>query len=122
MTFEDKYPSLKGKHFKHDADIGLVFDCYSDSTVAKHCLDKQRVKEVIKDLKINKKHHVGYQKAFNEGYNEALEDIKKELGLDNECEHEWINDKRCIYGINMANMNLVNINKCIKCGKEHPED
>ncbi len=50
-SFEKQFPSLKGKHFEHDADIGPVFNCYSDSCIRENCIDKQRVRDALEVIK-----------------------------------------------------------------------
>lgn len=41
------FPSIFGKHFIHDADIGPVFPVYSDGCVIKNLIDKQILKKEI---------------------------------------------------------------------------
>lgn len=65
MTFEEEFPSLSRVHSKYRSKFPslLFFDFYADSygnsefnageierDIREHCLDKQRVKEAIKNL------------------------------------------------------------------------
>ena len=99
MTFEDEFPSLKDKKqavCNYDADLDYIKNCeswkhpeyidvfidddlfFSIEDVKKHCLDKQRVKEVIKKAKDD-------ALSFTSGMEErdVVLQIEKYLGLEN---------------------------------------
>jgi len=82
MVFEEQFPSLK-KLDEEEMELSSVVK----SDLIKYCLDKQKVKEAIKKLYPL----VVTQKLNHESINDlrgtlsyaiALDDIKKELGID----------------------------------------
>ena len=71
MTFEEEFPSLKGINEKHSYNL---LSERQKQLITEFCLDKQRVKEAIEELLKNM--------PIYEGYENALDDLKKELGLE----------------------------------------
>ena len=89
MTFEEEFPSLKSKHsLVVDKHGGITFPpriptilpnkLFSKEKIEEHCLDKQRVKEVIEELRkqdwSTNKEDLGLVRA-------VLFDLEKELSL-----------------------------------------
>ena len=100
MTFEEEFPSLGGYSATIPVEsiksCGNKFWCmcddthyfYCDDDIKEHCLDKQKVKDIIEN------HLIGYQEEATTkwsseeeqriaiGKHNVLEDLKKELGLE----------------------------------------
>jgi len=79
MTFEEEFPSLKGLMYN---DEGEIYDFIFRQAIQKHCLDKQRVKEVIEKAR-------EYKSPFKSNGGDlvtharrwVLNELEKELGL-----------------------------------------
>lgn|SRR3990167_9309382 len=92
-TFEEMFPSLKGKEeylffrmngkdWNHKIDKNNQYDLQSlhhisfkKDDIMKHCLDKQKVRDAID------KHFNSPDCVSSDDYEDAIEDFKKELGL-----------------------------------------
>ena len=69
MTFEERFPSLKDKRII--CQELLDADCIDTEQVEKHCLDKQRVKELLES------------RGILDRYDEDIKkEILEELGLE----------------------------------------
>lgn len=82
MKFEEQFTSLKNKHSGDSVealkgDEYVHVNLYSETVLKEHCLDKQRVKDIIKK-RIEK-----FNPILAEDYDFAY-DVLKELGLDEE--------------------------------------
>ncbi len=78
MRFEEEFPSLKGKRGHIRFKVGHqteVINCLSIEDIQKHCLDKERVREVIDKLSIHNFH------TCSEKFKCVTCQLKKELGL-----------------------------------------
>jgi hypothetical protein len=81
-TFEKEFPSLKEKGF-HNVDVIMGNHCfekrtshYTEEELIDSCLDKSKVRDAIEKIccKIE-------DFPEDKQYNQALRDLKKELGL-----------------------------------------
>lgn len=81
-TFEEQFPSLKN-HLKFS--FGMVDDFVFKEEIEKHCLDKQRVREVLTSLKFSEdkiKNDFPENTQFAKGANAAIKAALENLGLD----------------------------------------
>jgi hypothetical protein len=47
MTFEEDFPSLKYKYYLEVGTYNPLFQCVEINEIQEHCLEKQKVKEII---------------------------------------------------------------------------
>ena len=89
MTFEEEFPSLKGKGKSEQLGTKNAFmePYYYEHSIKKHCLDKKRVRDIIdkkishsKDKKFKESKNISVQ-SWRDGAIFILNHLKKELGL-----------------------------------------
>lgn len=80
MTFEEDFPSLKGKIDGGCNNCKAFGPCVDTDDIQNHCFDKQRVREAIEKLG-----QPGFEHGFTQDENEKIfvfiDELKKELGL-----------------------------------------
>ena len=78
-TFEEQFPSLKGKQFCHECEDYLESaNTYHKKDIEQHCFDKQIVRKAISKIITESKN---LQQDFKAGKLVALSELMKELGL-----------------------------------------
>ena len=73
MTFEEQFPSLKGYIWLNKETDVNTYHCNMD-IIVEHCIDKQKVKEVIEKLQVD-------DSGKGDFVIGDVKEFKKELGL-----------------------------------------